>query len=52
MSNNENQDNNLATLILISCGDMVRFEAPQPEGQSNEKGVPGIKLNSLRTDWS
>lgn len=30
----------LATLILISCGDLVRFEAPRPEGQSNEKRIP------------
>lgn len=30
----------LATLILISCGDLVRFEEPQPEGKSNEKRIP------------
>jgi hypothetical protein len=30
----------LATMMLISCGDLVRFETPQPEGQSNEKGIP------------
>jgi hypothetical protein len=28
------------TLILISCGDLVTFEAPQPEGLSNIKGIP------------
>ena len=29
------------TLILFSCGDKVgEFEVPQPEGQSDEKGIP------------
>jgi hypothetical protein len=30
----------LATLVLVSCGDLVRFEEPQPAGQSNEKRIP------------
>jgi hypothetical protein len=30
----------LATLVLVSCGDLVRFEEPQPTGQSNEKRIP------------
>jgi len=30
----------LTTLILVSCGDLVRFEEPQPAGQSNEKRIP------------
>jgi hypothetical protein len=30
----------LTTLALVSCGDLVRFEEPQPAGQSNEKGIP------------
>lgn len=30
----------LATLILVSCGDLVRFEEPQPAGRSNEKRIP------------
>jgi hypothetical protein len=30
----------LATLVLASCGDPVRFEEPQPAGQSNEKRIP------------
>jgi hypothetical protein len=30
----------LTTLVLVSCGDIVRFEEPQPAGQSNEKRIP------------
>jgi hypothetical protein len=30
----------LVTLVLASCGDLVRFEEPQPAGQSNEKRIP------------
>jgi hypothetical protein len=30
----------LATLVLVSCGDLVRFEEPQPAGKSNEKRIP------------
>jgi len=30
----------LTTLVLVSCGDLVRFEEPQPAGQSNEKMIP------------
>jgi hypothetical protein len=29
----------LATLVLVSCGDSVRFEEPQPAGQSNETKI-------------
>lgn len=29
-----------ATLVLASCGDLVRFEEPQPTGQSDEKRIP------------
>jgi hypothetical protein len=30
----------LAALTLVSCGDLVRFEEPQPAGQSSEKKIP------------
>lgn len=30
----------LASLVLASCGDLVRFEEPQPAGQSDEKRIP------------
>lgn len=30
----------LLFLILSSCGDLVRFETPQPEGQKDEKSIP------------
>lgn len=30
----------LLALITVSCGEPIRFEAPQPEGHSNEKGIP------------
>lgn len=30
----------LFIIILSSCGDLVRFETPQPEGQKDEKSIP------------
>lgn len=30
----------ISTLILLSCGDDVRFEVPQPEGKGNEDAFP------------
>ena len=30
----------LSVLLLSSCDNGVRFETPQPEGQSNEKAIP------------
>jgi hypothetical protein len=30
----------LIIFILTACGELVRFETPQPEGQSDEKAIP------------